>query len=113
MSRRATATSAGRNWHIGGGGLLSRTLRAVAEDGALEGEFDPRGGDLRWNQQAYELRPASTGHERYALVVGETEVAGFESNGRGRKPIKVEIVRPEAVEPGLLLFAAFVIRGGV
>jgi hypothetical protein len=115
MSRRATATSAGRNWHIGGAGLFSRRVRALAEGGVLVGEFDPRslrrGGELRWNEQAYELRPASAWRERYALVLGDSEVAIFESKGWGRKPVKVQIVRPEAIEPGLVLFTAFVVRG--
>jgi hypothetical protein len=115
MSRRATATSAGLTWHIAGAGLFSRNVRAVAEGGRLDGEFDPRairrGGELRWRGQAFELRPASAWRERYALAVGETEVAIFESKGWGRQPVKVELVRPEAIEPGLVLFAAFVVRG--
>lgn len=80
----------------------------------MVGEFDPRairrGGELRWNAQSYELRPASAWRERYALAIGDTEVALFEGKAWGRRPVKVEIMRPEAIEPGLMLFTCFVVR---
>jgi hypothetical protein len=115
MSRRATATSAGRTWRIERPGFLGRTIRAFGSGGTVVGEFDPRsirrGGELRWDGRVFELRPASAWRERYALAVGDDELAVFEGKSWGRRPVKVEIVRPEGVEPGLMLFAAFVVRG--
>jgi hypothetical protein len=115
FSRSATATAAGVRWRMGRVGFWGRRIEAVRERNVLAGEFDPRairrGGELRWNGQPYQLRPASNWVERYALAVGDTEVAVIEGKTWGRKPVKLEILRPEAVEPGLLLFAAYVVRG--
>jgi hypothetical protein len=115
FSRRATATAAGVTWRMGRTGFWGRRIEAIREGGSLAGEFEPRsirrGGELRWTGRDYELRPASAWRERYALAVGDVEVAVIEGKGWGRKPVKLEILRPEAVEPGLLLFAAFVVRG--
>ena len=38
-------------------------------------------------------------------------VAVFDGKGWGRRPVKVSVDDPEALEAGLLLFAAFVVRG--
>jgi hypothetical protein len=114
MSRRATATSAGQTWRIERQGFLGRGIQALGSGGAVVGEFDPRtirrGGQLRWNGREFDLRPASAWRERYALAIGEHELALFEGKAWGRRPVKVEILRPEAIEPGLMLFAAFVVR---
>ena len=112
--RRAIATSAGNTWHVGRAGFFGRTIEAFGSGDTLVGRFEPRsirrGGELTWNSRSYELRPASAWKERYALAVGDVEVAVIEGKGWGRKPVKVEIVRPEGVEPGLLLFTMFVVR---
>jgi hypothetical protein len=47
---------------------------------------------------------ASVGHRRLLLAV-------FEGKGWGRRPVKVTVDDPRALDPGLLLFAAFVVRG--
>jgi hypothetical protein len=57
------------------------------------------------------LRPASRHRERYALADGELELAVFDGKGWGKRPVRVTVNDQEAVEPGLLLFAAFVVRG--
>jgi hypothetical protein len=115
FSRSATATAAGVRWRMGRSGFWGRRIEAIREGGVLTGEFDPRsirrGGELSWNGRSYELRPASAWRERYALAVGDVEIAVIEGKDWGRKPVKLQILRPEAVEPGLLLFAAFVVRG--
>ena len=41
---------------------------------------------------------------------GEVELAILDGKGWDRRPVKVALDEPEAVEPGLLLFAAFVVR---
>jgi hypothetical protein len=57
------------------------------------------------------LRPASRWRERYALADGDHELAVFEGKGWGRRPVKITVDDPRAPDPGLLLFAAFVVRG--
>ena len=114
FARRATATSAGVTWRFGRSGLFGQKIYALGSGDELVGEFDPRairrGGELRWKGQSFELRPASAWRERYALAVGDQELALFEGKGWGRRPVKLEILRPEGIEPGLMLFAAFVVR---
>jgi hypothetical protein len=112
-SRSATATAAGVTWRFARAGFFGRTINAV-QGSSKVGEFQSRsirrGGDLTWNGRAFELRPASAWRERYALAVGDDEVALFDGKDWGKRPVAIEIVRPEAVEPGLLLFVAFVVR---
>ena len=69
-----------------------------------------RGGAFRWGAEYFELRSASSWRERYALVAGDRELAVLEGKGWGRRPVKVS-VGDEGIEPGLLLFAALVVRG--
>jgi hypothetical protein len=57
------------------------------------------------------LRPASARRERYALADGERELALLDGKGWGKRPVKVTVEDPAAVEPGLLLFATFVVCG--
>jgi hypothetical protein len=66
---------------------------------------------LRWADRELTLRPASGWRERYALAEGERELALFDCKGWGKRPVKVTILEPAGVEPGLLLFTAFVVRG--
>ena len=80
------------------------------------GAFSPqrrrRGGTLQWGGAAFALRPASRWRQRYALVdLNRRELAIFEAKGWGRRPVKVTIDESAPVEPGLLLFAAFVVKG--
>ena len=83
--------------------------------GTVTGEFEPRGlrrgGTVRWAGREFALRPASSWRERYALADGDRELALLDGKGWGRRPVKVTVDDPDAVEPGVLLFAAFVVRG--
>ena len=97
-----------------GAGSRERAVEATDTGGAVVGEFEARairrGGALRWRGKEYALRPASSWRERYALADGDRELAVLEGKGWGRRPVKVT-VGDEGVDPGLLLFAAFVVRG--
>ena len=42
---------------------------------------------------------------------GERELALLDGKGWGRRPVKVTVEDPDAIELGLLLVAAFVVRG--
>jgi hypothetical protein len=57
------------------------------------------------------LRPASNWRERYALVDGDRELALVDGKGWGRRPVSVTLGEADRVEPGLLLFTAFIVRG--
>jgi hypothetical protein len=115
VSRSATAEAAGTSWRIGRRGFWQRRIEATDSMGATVGEFEPRslrrGGTLRWAGRELALRPASSWRERYALADGDRELAVLEGKGWGRRPVKVIVDDPEAVSSGLLLFAAFIVRG--
>jgi hypothetical protein len=102
--RSATAEANGRSWRISRRGLLGRGIVAADAAGRIAGEFRPermrRGGALTWG-----------GRERYALAEGDHELAVFDGRGWSRRPVRVTVADLAAVDVGLLLFAAFVVRG--
>jgi hypothetical protein len=65
---------------------------------------------VHWKQRALELRPASRWRERYALAEGDQELALLDGKSWGKRPVAVSVEDP-TLEPGLLLFTAFVVRG--
>jgi hypothetical protein len=72
---------------------------ATAEAGAASWTFDRRG---LWKR-------AVEGALR--AVDGDRELAVLDGRGWGKRPVRITDERPGVVEPGLLLFAAFVVRG--
>ena len=114
-SRTATAEAGGTTWRIARRGFWQRLVEATDAAGTAVGEFEPRslrrGGTVRWAGRELALRPASSWRERYALVDGDLEIALLDGKGWGRRPVMVTVDDSGAVEPGLLLFAAFVVRG--
>ena len=105
FSRSATAEAGGSSWTFDRRGFWSRTIEASDAAGAVVGSFDPRsirrGGTLRWGGREFALQPASNWRERYALLDGK---------GWGKRPVSISVNEPDAVEPGLVLFAAYVVR---
>jgi hypothetical protein len=115
-SRAATAEAAGRSWRFARRRFWERGIQATdGSSGDIVGEFEPRtirrGGALRWGDRELSLRPASAWRERYALADGDRELALLEGKGWGRRPVNVSVDDLGALEPGLLLFATFVVRG--
>ena len=114
FSRTGIAEADGRSWRLTSGGLWGRRIEATERAGAVAGVFEPRsirrGGALRWEGRELALRPASSWRERYALADGDRELALLDGKGWGRRPVKITIDDPDAVDAGLLLFAAFVVR---
>jgi hypothetical protein len=115
LSRAATATDVGgASWSFDRPSLSRRTIEASDAVGAVVGSFDPRtirrGGAVTWRGRDFELRPASAWKERYALAEGERELALLDGKGWRKRPVKVTVDDPNAVDPGLLLFAVFVVR---
>ena len=114
-SRGATAEAAGRRWELGRRRFWQRAVQATDEAGVTVGEFEPRalgrGGSLTWGGRELALRPSSHWRERYALADGNRELAVLKGKSWGRRPVKITVDDHEALEPGLLLFATFVVRG--
>jgi hypothetical protein len=114
-SRAATATVAETTWEIGHPRFWSGDIEATDAAGTTVGSFEPRavrrGGMVLWAGRELALQPASQWRERYALVLGETELAILEGKGWGARPVKIRLDDPAGVEPALLLFTAFVVRG--
>jgi len=113
-SWRATVQTATGSWRLARRGFTGRRVEATDLAGALVGEFEPRsirrGGLLRWAGRELELRPASSWRERYALAEGDRELALLDAKGWGKRPVKVTLDDPDAIDPGLLLLAVFVAR---
>jgi hypothetical protein len=114
-ARSATAAAQGRSWELSARGLLRRSIVATDVVGRRAGDFEParlrRGGALNWGVRELAMRPASAWRERYALVDGDEELAVFDGRGWGSRPVKVTVADLARVDAGLLLFAAFVVRG--
>jgi hypothetical protein len=114
LARKAIVQAGERTWRVAWRGLFGRHADATAADGTLAGTFQAnalrRGGTVRWDGDELVLRPASAWRERYALVDGERELALFDGKGWGRRPVRINVDDGAAVDHGLLLFAAFVVR---
>jgi hypothetical protein len=114
-SRAATAEADGSSWRLARRRWWQGDIQATDATGVMVGEFEPRtlrrGGALRWAGRELSLRPASAWRERYGLADGDRELAIFDGKGWGRRPVKVDVEDLGALEPGLVLFATFVVRG--
>lgn len=114
-SRGATAEAGGRSWQIARRGLWRTVVEATDVTGTPVGEFRAsamrRGGTLRWAGNEFAVRPASVWRERYALIAGDRELAVLDAKGWGRRPVRVTLDDGDPPEPGLVLFAAFIVKG--
>ena len=114
FSRDASAEGAGDRWTFSRRGFWRRGIDALDADGAIVGAFVPRdirrGGTLRWAGREFTLRPVSVLQERYALSEDERDLVLLDGKGWGGRPVRVSLTHPDTVEPGLLLFAAFVVH---
>src|SRR4051812_40212504 len=112
--RPATAEAGDRRWRLSKS-MWRRAVEATDEAGAIVGTFDPRalrrGGALVWTRGGRRRRGASRWRERYAWADGDGGLALFDARGWGKRPVRIPLADPGAVEPGLVLFAAFVVRG--
>jgi hypothetical protein len=110
-SRRAEAVAGDEHWRFSRR-TFARTIEAAGATGARAGTFAPAllrgGGALRWQGREYVLRPTGFTRQRYELVSGERTLAVVDPKGWGKRPVKLLVGDLDAIEPGLLLFAAFV-----
>ena len=114
FSNSATAEAGGHTLGFTPRGFWRREITATDTAGAVVGEFVPRdirrGGALRWGGRELTLRPVSSLRERYALSEGERELVVLDGKGWGKRPVKITVAESDAIEPALLLFAAFVVH---
>jgi hypothetical protein len=108
------AEAAGHSWRFAGRGILRRQLEATTPDGSVVGRFVPRdirrGGLMEWGGRQLALRPASIAREKYVLRDGDRDIILVEGRAWGRRPVTVTFTQADAIEPGLVLFVAFVVH---
>jgi hypothetical protein len=113
-SRWASAEAGEQRWGFARRGVWRARIEATDPAGTVVGRFEgrslKRGGSLRWEEHEYVLKPDSRWTERYALVHGEHRIALLDGKGWGKRPVRVDVDDVGATDPGLLLFAAFVVR---
>ena len=113
MSRAATAEADGRSWAIVRHGWVRPGFRAADETGAvvceLKGTFGSRGEMMRWSGRELALRPNGLRRGGYALLDGGRVLATMTPKREGKRPLDVTLEDP-ALDPGLLLFVAFVVQ---
>ncbi len=113
-SRRATAEADGRRWEIARRGVLHGVIRATDEAGGVVGEFHGRlsrgGGALHWGERELELRREGRWRERYTLAESGRVLARIAGKSYGKRPVTVDLADGDPADPGLLLFATFVVR---
>ena len=129
FSNSANAEAAGSSWRskkvtidlagtdsvrINRRGFWQREIEATDAAGAVAGEFVPRdirrGGGLCWGDHELTLRPVSPLRERYALSEDNRALVLLDGKGWGGRPVKITLTESDAIEPRLLLFAAFVVH---
>jgi hypothetical protein len=113
-SRAATAEGGGLSWQLAHRGIWQPVFQAADAAGDIVGDFRGRtlqhGGMLRWSDRELDLRPDGFGRERYALVEEGRALATIErTGGWGRRPLDIAIGEPDGIDPGLVLFAVFVV----
>jgi hypothetical protein len=112
--RGASAEAEGRSWEFTRRGFWRAVVEATDAAGTPVGRFTAhgwrRGGAVQWGGRQLILRPASRWRERYALADGTGELALFDAKGWGRRPVSVSVHDAARVEPGAILFAAFVVK---
>jgi|SRR3954452_12989295 hypothetical protein len=118
LMRSATARTGSRSFLFQRTSWFTAAVDASEDQGRLVGTFRPsqfrRGGALHWHRAGYSLRPATLIRERYELVLDNREIAVIEARGwwgwGTRRPLKMRVMDDHALDPGLLLFVAFVVR---
>jgi len=115
LGRSAVVEADGIVWRVARRGLFGSDAEATVAGGIVVGRFEAnalrRGGVLRWDERELTLCPASSWRERYAVADGHQELAVLEGKGWGRRPVRILVEDKAAINAGLLLFAAFVVRG--
>jgi hypothetical protein len=104
----------GRTWRFSRRGLFARVIEATDVSGAAVGQFTPReirrGGQLRWGTRELKLRPKGM-REHYIVSEADRDLAHLDAKGWGKRPVRISLaVDPSELDPGLLLYAAFIVH---
>lgn len=114
LSRSVTAEAGGSSWRFTRRGFWQHAMEATDAAGTVVGEFAPRsirrGGALTWSGRELTLQPVSPLRERYVLAEGDRDLVLIHGKSWGKRPVKITLADPAAIDPGLLLFAAFVVH---
>lgn len=110
--RAATATAGELSWQIARRGVIHPVFQAADSAGDIKGALNHRGrrrgGVLLWSGRELELRPDSIWRERYVLSDADRPLASIEGKAWGKRPENL-IVHETTIDPGLLLFAVFIV----
>lgn len=112
FSRRATAEAGGNRWRLARRGFWGQ-LQATDAAGTVVGTFERRllgGGTVRWRERDLALRRAAAWRERYALADGDHKLALLDAKGWGKRPVTITAEDPNQLDPGLLLYSAFIVH---
>jgi hypothetical protein len=104
----------GASWRFSRRGLFGRVIEATDVTGATIGRFTPReirrGGKLCWGTRELKLHPVGL-RERYILSEADRDLAHLDAKGWGKRPVRISLaVDPNELDPGLLLYAAFIVH---
>jgi hypothetical protein len=110
----ALAEAGGRSWQITRHGIWPPVIQAADVAGEVVGEFSGRGlhhgTALRWSHRELTLRIDRLQQDRYILVDGDRKLATIDGAGSDKRPLNVAIDDTADIDPGLLLFAIYVVR---
>ncbi len=113
ISRAATAEAGALSWQSVRRGWVRPGFRAADATGAVVGEikgrFMRRGETLRWADRVLVLRADELRRTGYVLLEGERRLASMAPKRSGKRPLDVTVDDP-TIDPGLLLFMAFVVQ---
>lgn len=114
-SRGATAEAGVNSWRIANRRWWRWAMDATDAAGTAVGSFEPghygHGGIVRWDTREFTLRPTKLGRQRYALAEdGDRQLAILAGKSLGPRPVTITVEDASAIDPGLLLFAAFLVR---
>lgn len=110
----ATAEAHGRSWQITRQRIWPSVIQAADAAGDIVGEFRGRrlhhNTTLRWFDRELALTTDRLRCDRYILVEDDRTLATIDGTGSGKHPLNITINGTAEVDPGLLLFAAYVVR---
>ena len=110
MSRAATAEAGGRTWKIVRHGWIRTGFRSTDATGAVVGERSPKDAEaLRWSDRSLVLRRDGRERGGYVLLDGDRALATMTPKREGKRPLNVSVDDP-TLDPGLLLFMAFIVQ---
>ena len=114
LGRTATAVADNETWRLSRRGFWQRGMEARDGADTVAGEYEPRGarrgGVIRWHGRELKLEPTSAFRERYSLTEPDEDPIILDGHGWGKRPVRIVVPQLDSTDPGLLLFATFVVH---